>query len=138
MPKNEYISGVPNGVTIGGAIAFVLGFIPIINLLGAFIGGVVTSYVEEYPILKSTFFGGVVGLVSLAPWIFYTVLSFAVLGGASNESALAGLGALGGFFGGFYAVFSAFAAPFAGAAGGFSLGIYFHLIYKATDDRSQV
>lgn len=132
MTDDRYISILPNGVTVGGAIALILGFIPLVNIFGAFIGGVATSYIEESPILKSMFYGGVVGVISLAPWVLYTILGVGVAGGG-GDSAIPLIGALGGLFGGLYGLLSLFLAPIAGASGGLSLGVYFHLIYKASD-----
>ncbi|WP_424001174.1 hypothetical protein ACOZ4I_15660 [Haloarcula salina] len=134
MSDNRYISGIPNGLTIGGTIAFVLGFIPLVNFFGAAIGGAAASYVEEYGIIKSSLSGIAVGLFSLLPIGLWTTTGILMGGSGLLESQLlAGIGALGGVLGSVYGFVSFFLAPLFGMIGGLSLGVYFHLIHKATD-----
>lgn len=135
MAEDRYIDSVPDGITIGGIISLVLGFIPIVNFFGAFLGGAAATYIEEYGIVKSIGAGIAVGLLSLVPLLIYAVIGILVTGGgaAFNSDIAAGLGVFGGVFGGLFALISLFVAPVSGASGGFSLGIYFHLIHKASD-----
>lgn len=135
MAEDRYISGLPNGVAIGGLVAFIFGFFPILNFIGAYLGGMIAAYIEETGIVKSIGSGIIVGLIGLGAFVVYALLALVVTGGGSvfSSDLMIGAGALGGFFGGIYAIVSLFFNPIAGAAGGFSLGIYFHLIHKATD-----
>jgi len=135
MANERYASFVPNGVGIGGIISLLLGFIPLASFAGPFIGGLAATYIEEYGLVKSSISGFIVGLISLIPLAIYALVGILFTGGSAilEMDALAGLGILGGLFGSIYALMTILLNPFIGLLGGLSLGIYFHLIHKATD-----
>ena len=135
MSSGGSIGPIPKGVAAGEGIAIILGFIPFLGFLGPFIGAAVATYIEEYGILYSVASGLAIGVASLAPVAFFFILGAFLVGGGSllGADALGELGALSSIFSSFYGIFALFLNPIAGVLGGLALGIYFHLIYKATD-----
>jgi len=109
-----------HSVSIVSIMAFILGFIPFVNLIFPYFGGLAVTYLETYGILEGTFAGFVVGIASTLPMVIYILISVVVLDGAVL--------AVGGLIGVPLVIATFILNPFFGAAGGFSLGVLFHLI----------
>jgi len=136
----RYVSAVPNGALIGGIVALVTGFVPVINLSGAGVGGLIAAYLDGYTVVRGLVIGFAIGVLGPIPLFIFVVVGSLLLPDSAaylftivtietiyTPTALPSCGGCALIFNGYYSLaipllmFSVL-APFSGACGGHALG----------------